>query len=47
MQTLGLNGKVWLDRWICISYVWATIIVCGFAAVVVAAIVHNGGFTGC
>ncbi len=47
MQTLGLNGKQWLDRWITISYVWATIIVCGFAAVVVAAIAHNGGFTGC
>ena len=47
MQTLGLNGKVWLDRWITISYVWATIIVLGFASVVVAAIIHNGGFTGC
>ena len=44
MQTLGLNGKQWLDRWITISYVWATIIVLGFASVVVAAIAHNGGF---
>ena len=44
MQTLGLNGKQWLDRWITISYVWATIIVLGFALVVVAAIAHNGGF---
>ena len=41
MQTLGLNGKQWLDRWICISYVWATIIVLGFAAVVVAALVQG------
>ena len=47
MQTLGLNGKVWLDRWICISYVWATVIVLGFASVVVAAIINNGGFVGC
>ena len=41
MQTLGLNGKNWLDRWITISYVWATIIVLGFAAVVVAAIAQG------
>ncbi len=43
MQTLGLNGKVWLNRWICISYIWATVIVCGFVLVLIAAIVQNGG----
>jgi len=42
MQTLGLNGKVWLNRWICISYVWATIIVLGFLAVMLAAILYSG-----
>lgn len=42
MQTLGLNGKIWLNRWICISYVWATIIVLGFLAVIIAA-----QFAGC
>lgn len=47
MQTLGLSGKVWLQRWITTSYWWATIIVCGFACVVIAAIINNGGFTGC
>lgn len=47
MQTLGANNKVWLDRWIRTSYVWATIIILGFASVVVAAIAYNGGITGC
>lgn len=41
MQTLGLNGKVWLNRWICISYIWATIVVCGFLCVICAAICQN------
>ena len=44
MQTLGLNGKVWLNRWIAISYVWATVITVGFLCVLVAAIINNGGF---
>ena len=44
MQTLGLNGKVWLNRWICISYIWATVIFCGFVLVLIAAIVQAGGF---
>ena len=43
MQTLGLNGKVWLNRWICISYVWATIIVLGFVAVMLAAMFATPG----
>ena len=46
MQTLGLNGKVWLNRWIAISYVWATIIVLGFLAVMVAALFAKGGCCG-
>lgn len=47
MQTLGWNGKIWDSRWNTISYIWATVIVCGFALVVIAAIINNGGFTGC
>ena len=42
MQTLGLNGKIWLNRWITISYIWATILVIGFALVIVAAVCHSG-----
>lgn len=38
MQTLGLNGKIWLNRWICIGNIWATIIVLGFLAVLIAGI---------
>ncbi|MBP5214762.1 MAG: succinate dehydrogenase/fumarate reductase cytochrome b subunit [Bacteroidales bacterium] len=45
MQTLGLNGKIWLNRWICISYIWATVIAAGFLCVLVAAIIQNGGFS--
>ncbi|MBR5716057.1 MAG: succinate dehydrogenase/fumarate reductase cytochrome b subunit [Bacteroidales bacterium] len=44
MQTLGWNGKTWLNRWICISYIWATIIFCGFFLVLVTAVIHKGGF---
>ena len=47
MQTLGLNGKVWLNRWICISYVWATIVVLGFLAVIVAAIIKASACGAC
>lgn len=46
MQTIGLSGKVWLNRWICTSKVWATVVVLGFLAVMVAGIVKAGGFTG-
>ena len=46
MQTLGLSGKVWLNRWICTSKIWATIVALGFLAVMVAGIVKAGGFTG-
>ena len=37
MQTVGWNGKIWDNRWMAISYIWATIIVCGFLCVIVAA----------
>ena len=33
MQTLGLSGKVWFNRWRCIGNVLVTIIILGFAAV--------------
>ncbi len=36
MQSIGWNNKVWIGRWKCISDVYSTIIVLGFAAVVVA-----------
>ena len=36
MQTLGLNGKIWQNRWQCISCIYSTIIVLMFAAVAVA-----------
>ncbi len=37
MQTVGWNGKIWDNRWMAISYIWATIIVCGFLCVIVTA----------
>lgn len=43
MQTLGWSGKIWLDRWICISKIWAAIIWLGFMAVMVAGIVKSCG----
>lgn len=36
MQSLGWNNKVWIDRWKCVSDIYSTVIVLGFAAVVVA-----------
>ena len=36
MQTLGLSGKVWFQRWKCIGNAWAVIVVAMFAAVAVA-----------
>ena len=35
MQTLGFSGKIWFERWRCISNVYSTIIVLMFVAVVV------------
>lgn len=36
MQTIGWNNQIWLNRWICISKIYTTIIVSGFAIVVIA-----------
>lgn len=36
MQTLGWSGKIWQNRWQCISCIYSTIIVLLFAAVAVA-----------
>lgn len=35
MQTLGWNGKVWINRWKCISNIYSTLVVLCFALVVV------------
>lgn len=35
MQTLGLSGKIWFERWRCISNVYSTVIILMFVAVVV------------
>lgn len=35
MQSLGWNNKLWIERWKCISNIYSTIIVVGFALVVV------------
>jgi len=43
MQTIGLSGKVWLDRWICTSKVWACLIWLGFMAVMVAGCIKGCG----
>jgi succinate dehydrogenase / fumarate reductase cytochrome b subunit len=35
MQTLGVSGKIWFNRWKMIGYVFSTIIILMFLAVVV------------
>lgn len=35
LQTLGLNNKVWFERWKSISNIYTTIVILGFALVVV------------
>ncbi len=35
IQTLGWNGKVWFDRWRCISLAYSTLIIAMFAAVAI------------
>lgn len=35
MQTLGVSGKVWFNRWRCIGNIYATIVVLMFVAVIV------------
>ena len=36
MQSLGWNNKVWINRWKCISNIYTTVIILGFAVVIVA-----------
>lgn len=36
MQTLGINGKIWFQRWKVISYVYVTLLMLGFLVVVLA-----------
>lgn len=36
LQTLGINGKIWFNRWKLIGNIWVTIVVLMFVAVVVA-----------
>ena len=36
MHTLGLSGKIWLKRMQCIGLIWVSLVVLGFAAVVLA-----------
>ena len=41
MQTLGWNNTLWINRWKCVSNIYATIIVLGFALVAVAFFVKS------
>ena len=41
MQTLGVSGKIWFNRWRCIGNIYATIVVLMFAVVVVVFAVQN------
>lgn len=41
LQTLGWNNKIWLNRWKVISYIYSTVIVGGFALVVVVFFVKS------
>ncbi len=41
MHTLGASGKTWLPRIKCISYIYSTIIMLMFAAVVVKRLVSD------
>jgi succinate dehydrogenase / fumarate reductase cytochrome b subunit len=33
IQTLGWSGKIWLNRWQCIGFIWSTIVILMFYAV--------------
>ena len=41
LQSLGWNNQTWIKRWKCVSDIYATIIVLGFAAVVIAFFVKS------
>lgn len=42
LQTLGWNNKIWLERWKCISNIFATAICFGFAVVAITFYVKYG-----
>ena len=46
MQTLGVSGKVWFNRWRCIGNIYATIVILMFAAVVVVFAIQGCGSCG-
>lgn len=35
IQTLGWSGKIWLNRWQCIGFIWSTIVILMFYAVLI------------
>jgi succinate dehydrogenase / fumarate reductase cytochrome b subunit len=47
MQTLGWSGKIWLNRWICISRIYSTIICLGFLAVLLFGVLRANGCGAC
>ena len=46
MQTLGVSGKIWFNRWRCIGNIYATIVVLMFAAVVILFAIQGCGSCG-
>ncbi len=47
MHTLGWSGKVWLNRWICISRIYTTLLCLGFLAVILAGVIRNWSCGAC
>lgn len=41
LQTMGWNNKIWFERWKLISYIYSTIIIAGFALVVIVFFVRS------
>ena len=41
LQTIGWNNKIWMERWRCISNIVTTVIMLGFAAVVITAYIKS------
>jgi succinate dehydrogenase / fumarate reductase cytochrome b subunit len=35
LQTMGINNQTWFNRWRCIGNIWVTIVMLGYAAVVI------------
>ena len=46
MQTLGVSGKIWFNRWRCIGNIYATIVVLMFVAVVIVFAIQGWGTCG-